>query len=465
MNSIKIRNWIYFLSFLYILIDSFLTFYTIRDSKMDGDIVNIVTPCVTYSHVLKDPFGIQMILKGDKYPSSNRFFSNISLITFFDFISKTPRDTRLDVVENIYNSIALFKVLIQLVLSFLIASFLFPKCTIKILPYWAFIVSFFQFGTYYNSFGIVDHSFTYVFFYAFPFCFITYFYLILFRKWYFEKPNNTLNSIILALLFIITPFFGALSAVVHIFVIGSIFSYKLFIDKNRNFNSNLSVFLILFLIYNLYSMYIGSLNSENLSDPNTFLLKITSYLEGVRIQFFTKIGSSILILFLIYTYFILKKGFEGNFNHKLLKMIPLSFIFAILYLSLLPFGGYRTYREHYIRYDTFMPVTIMILILMALSMKYIFEKTTVNKKIYVVSCLFIMSFFTISDIIPKIQSNRDEKRELTMIALSENSEIILPKNTQLMNWGWSDQWHVNNIAIILKRIGILKEHQILKLHQ
>lgn len=117
-----------------------------------------------------------------------------------------------------------------------------------------------------------------------------------------------------------------------------------------------------------------------------------------------------------------------------LRFYKWIFIFSILYLLLLPLGGYKIYRPNIVRYDTFIPITICLFFLFGSStfllLKYWNEKW---KRFYVLGVASFLFVFTITDR-AEFSKNDCEKTALQTISNSNNTNVILNCNCTILSW-------------------------------
>lgn len=115
-------------------------------------------------------------------------------------------------------------------------------------------------------------------------------------------------------------------------------------------------------------------------------------------------------------------------------MIFSVIIFSVFYLLLLPLGGYRSYRPLILRYDTFIPVMIGLLLIFIQGIDILsdyFKGRPLG--FYLLFILALMTRYTLSDY--KCVDNRAcEKRSLEKIIFSGEEIVILPANCTIMGW-------------------------------
>ena len=116
---------------------------------------------------------------------------------------------------------------------------------------------------------------------------------------------------------------------------------------------------------------------------------------------------------------------------QLLKWIG---IFALVYILLLPFGGYRPYRPYIVRYDTFMPVNVSLIFFFGITTFLLLKNLTGNlKKRYSFLIVVVILTFTFSDY-KGIGKNKCERAAFEKMATSDEDIISIPKDCFVMSW-------------------------------
>ncbi len=97
-----------------------------------------------------------------------------------------------------------------------------------------------------------------------------------------------------------------------------------------------------------------------------------------------KLGWPFLIIFIIMNMIIIRKQEPGKERDQIIRLFNWILIFTLVYILLLPLGGFRWYRPNAIRYDTFIPVTLAFVFMFARSSYYLINTLKLSgKKIYV----------------------------------------------------------------------------------
>ena len=151
--------------------------------------------------------------------------------------------------------------------------------------------------------------------------------------------------------------------------------------------------------------------------------------------FTQKIGMPLILITLALNLFLIKKYHPQETEAK--KMIQLFkglLVFCILYVLILPLGGYRAYRPDIVRRDTILPVTLCLFFMFGYSSYYIIQHIIfAQKKFYYGFITAILLIFTIADA-PIHADNACEKEALQAIADSPDEVVELHTDCKVMAW-------------------------------
>ncbi|KAA3631597.1 MAG: hypothetical protein DWQ02_16225 [Bacteroidetes bacterium] len=414
---------------------------------VDGDLIPIILPSDHYQKVLDNPFGEAVLINDEWYAGPNRFFVHWSMVAVFRNFPLWLQQF-LDPVDSIYASMAISKLLVQILLLILLASLItgggkwFSRNYLLAV---FLVIPFFQnSGYYYNSMGIIDQSITYTFFYALPVTFLVlYAYPFLFRhswKW------NWVKIVIWSILTVTLPLGGTLvPGVVLVGAVTLILVTHSNLIKKGNQNgveqwvkglklqwSGWHIFFATSMVMvSLYSLYIGRNNIEGLTDTLSTIDRYTLLPKGL-IQLLSE-KPSYLLFFLVITVnvFLIRKFVDSPLFFPILKWVG---VFVLLYLLLLPLGGYRDYRPLIIRRDTFLPVFLGLIVIYGYSSVILLNKLKGKTRLGYICLIgsFIM-ILTLADI-SELSNNHCEKHALETIAKSEKKVIALPEDCTIMSW-------------------------------
>ncbi|MBK6620189.1 MAG: hypothetical protein IPG32_04690 [Saprospirales bacterium] len=130
----------------------------------------------------------------------------------------------------------------------------------------------------------------------------------------------------------------------------------------------------------------------------------------------------------------------------------------MLFILLLPLGGYRDYRPNIIRRDTLMPVFLCLFYFYGLSTRYLWSRLRGGaQKAYWAGVILLLCVFTLSDNF-NFPNNACEREELGRIAASSEPVVPLEAGCKVMSWDLptdpaSSEWN----ALLLEYWGVTDE--------
>ena len=466
---------------LFLFYEMYISYRSYQNFNTDGDIVGLI---YNYNEVLKDPFGFNIILNKTSYGGTNRYFAHVISRNCFIY---GPNIFQLwyEPIESIYASFAFARTAIRFLLVGLLAVYISGKRKIwdfDFLTAAVLICPLFQIYGYRSEMGIIDTSITYTFFYAFAYSAV----VLLFLPFY----NNSIKGrplvfkmpvlISLMLLVIFAAFNGPLNAPV-IIIICSFSLCSLFIDnfnksRDKSFlqqiksgiNNIPKQVLIVFsfaIVICLYSFYIGTFNSENNWVSLPLNIRYQRLFEGIHPYFIKKLGFPILIVMILINRKILLKFKDEPQTTFILKSLRLFLGMALIYLLMLPLGGYRSSRYFIIRNDTLIPVTMGLILSFGITTFHILKNIQFRIKpayyVLVLLCLFAYvnadqdkeGFF--------LQYKDCEKTSLEKLASSPDSIVLLKGDCSVLNWiKTTKPEDSHNQTDLLMRWNVLKERKL-----
>lgn len=444
---------LYLILILFLLVDCGFSFMQHYAKPLDGDMAGGIVPENAVKHVLSSPLGGDALIKKEYYANPNRFFSHYAFKAYFNAVPFYFQKIT-DPIHSIYLSCALAKILIQISLIILLSVAIagtWNAFTLDFLIAASLITPLFQTNGYQGSMGIIDVSTTYTFFYAFPVLFILLYFVPIFIKKYhlgitlggkrgvlfllplavvccLSGPLNPGVVLIISLIYLIASLLGRRK-----FSIGRSDDSKQ--TKSKRFIPN--EFLIYFLpicLLAVYSLYLGCFNSINNENYLPLIQVYAKLPMGVFTLFTHKIGFLVLFIMLILNTFLIKTYYSAGKGVEILKFIRWTWIFVLLYILLLPLGGYRPYRPFILRYDTCIPVSMSFIFAFGLSCFYILKNIThVHRRWYLPLLLLVVFIYTNADK-AKFESNKNEILVLEQIAASKEVPVRIPADCLLLSW-------------------------------
>jgi hypothetical protein len=193
--------------------------------------------------------------------------------------------------------------------------------------------------------------------------------------------------------------------------------------------------LVLVAIIALYSYYLGTHNLANEPAQISLAARYGKLMEGLSDILTKKLGPPLLLVMIIVnTVFIIRS--PGNDERsRMLKLFRWALLFSLIYILLLPLGGYREYRPTVIRRDTFMPVLFIMIFCFTISAVFLLDKMNGwPKRIYIASMTAFLMVFFFADL-HIIHESRCERELLKELIQSEETVVLLDNHCTLMGWG------------------------------
>ena len=425
---------------------------------IDGDFAAIVLPSIQYEEVLKDPWGIQSIKNDLPKAGVNRYFVHAFMHQYF---SKVPIFLQkfMPAVDSLYYSSAILKTILQILLLYLIASLCIGYTRFKNGNLWLcllFAIPFFQIDGYHNKMGLINQSITYTCFYGLPLAGLLYFFIPYFRALLFRRKLEFtfFQSLIRTILILVLPFSGPLIAPLFLLLCPMIVLSFILLEKNKyqlSIRKTAWIILAGAFIFSLYSFFLGQYNLENIGmESMSVWMRYQKLPLGLIKIFSSNLGPPLLLLFIVFNFILIYKKYRKVPLMNLLKFVG---IFCLLYLLLLPLGGFREYRPLIIRHDVFIPVSFSMIILAVSSSVFLWKKAS---KFYRCLPILLLLIFTIADISP-LNKNSCEKNALIQLAESSLDQPVLSNECLIMSWDKINDPKYSKInAELLYKLGVCK---------
>lgn len=477
-----VKNKLISLLFVLLLIDVAYSFYQHYQVALDGDIADNVVPSTPYKLVLQDPFGYNALINHNQYGAPNRFWAHWTESRYFKSIPVLLQ-TFFKPVNSVYIACALAKTLIQILFIWLLAVYI---SGVKNIFKREFIISailitpLFQTFGFNGIMGIVDISVTYTFFYALPIALTLLFFLPFYNGWLnnYHLKLTISGQILLLFLSVVISFNGPLVPGIIMVVCPLVLLnlwYKNYLENKgviffkravASFNKiprHLLIYFIIVIFLGLYSLYIGKYNADGLQTSVPVLQRYLRMPEGLYDLLTIGLGFPLLLTMTVINFYFVKKSKDVTEKKRIINLLKWIGIFSLIYLLLLPLGGYREYRPNIVRRDTFMPITLAIMFIFGLSAYFLINTFSGRaKKIYVSGLTIFLLFFTLADGPKTRYNNVCEKKALETIAASPEKIVVLDScNCTVMAWKKITDYNYSRWnAELLKIWGITKETKL-----
>ena len=465
-----------------LLLDLGFSFYQHYQLPLHGDITDIVlpTPSTGNYKVLHDPFGLNVLINDEKYGNPNRFFAHWTTSTWFKSMPLLLQQF-VDPIDSIYLSSAIAKIIIQILLIWLLAVYISNRKNILNLDFLIaalLITPLFQTYGYNRYMGIIDQSVIYSFFYALPLGLLMLFYLPFFRSVYYNKKLklNIVSKILWALFIVFLTLNGPLVPGVVLIVCPLVLlnvwyrNFKLSeISPTRKriyfslkrIPKDLLLFFVAISILSLYSLYIGQNNGFNSAHSISIMERYLRLPHGIYLLVVKKLGFPLIFIMVTVNLIIIRKNYRSEEGDRLFTFIKWIALFAIIYILLIPFGGYRGYRPYMLRYDTIIPLTLALIFVFGSTTFYLIKNISKKyKTVYLTGVILLLLFFTINDNLD-LGDNKCERESLEKIARSAEKIVVLDCDCPVMEWVTiSDYHHSERNAELFKYWNITKEKKL-----
>ncbi len=440
MLSIQIvkSDFLIFLSIVFVLFKSTLAFYQFKSTPLDGDFAGGIFDDSLLKPFKEDPFCFDCLINNTTRTNPNKPIPHLVYASYFRNIPPLISND-FKALDSVYISVALSKLFIQLSILFLLAKiiqFLLRSKKKNIILIAALLSPLFQTEGFNRTMGIIDQSVAYSFFYAGGLSLLLLNSLLIMS--YIKEPSSILKLILFIFLVVlmgpIINFSGPISLAGSMSLITVYWAYY-FIEKRKETSPTLITLnwiSLYYFIIGMYSIYIGSFNTL---DSNSTVSLLDRYLllpKGLFKIITVKLGLPLLLVFCIFNYILLLK-YELVNNNTLKKIVQYFFLFTIIYLLSIPLGGYRDYRPYIIRYDTFLPITTLLIGFFGMTTMTIL-KTLKRKNIYICLLSLFLAIFIYSD---RYYQNKNHCEIESIILISESQQDKIRLKTDCTVWTWN----------------------------
>ena len=184
-----------------------------------------------------------------------------------------------------------------------------------------------------------------------------------------------------------------------------------------------------------YSLFIGRNNIENGDSPG--LAELYQRLpHGVVEELTSKLGLPLLTTFVLLNAQLLRRyapTAQGDWVRQALRWVG---GFAVVYILLLPLGGYRPYRFYLLRNDSILPVLLGLLFAFGLSTLYLLRRLPARPlRWYGGGLVLLLAIFINADRRLWLrENNRCERQALAQLARAPAPVVQLPADCPVMAW-------------------------------
>nr|WP_319511613.1 hypothetical protein [uncultured Draconibacterium sp.] len=443
MQNRTILKWIFIVFILADLSFSFLQYY---QTPLFGDIQGGVLPEPAVQEVLDDPLGFSAIQTEEKHVNPNRFFSHYLLMKYFRNVPLFIQNFT-SPINSVYLSSAIAKLVVQILFIYCITSLItnrYNPLNHNYIVAAAIVTPMFQSHGFWSTMGIIDKSIAYTFFYGIPIVLTMLFLLPILLNIIYKRTIPFGLYFLLFPFIIILPLSGPLIPGILLIMTCLIVSSRCLMyakQCNNNINCLLkripkSVYILLLpiSIWSMYSLYLGTYDSNLFEGTISIGQRYLRLPNGIYREIFHALGVPLMLVVIGINIYLLKKQNLLKERATFLYAFKWIILFSLIYIFLLPFGGYRPYRPFIIRHDTIIPVTtVLIFFFAASSFNLLQSLQNKSKRNYLILLIFVLLTFSIADI-KGLGRNKCERKALKKIAQSKEKIVSIPKDCFVLSW-------------------------------
>jgi hypothetical protein len=352
-------------------------------------------------------------------------------------------------LDSIYISIAIIKTLIQASLLYLLSVYITGVTAVfnrKFLIAAILITPFFQTFGFDQHINIVDPSITYAFFYGLSLAWLMLFFLPIFLHYFHDRPlpSSRLAGWLMVPLAWAASFNGALNPALMIlgcFAVAMVYAFGRLSRNNgeRAFSKTspmITYGLVSGFVCAFWSFYVSRFELQNNQQASPTLAERYDQLPlGLEDYFFISTPLPLILLIAAILNLILINALRLGPTRRINRLSLGFLLLAVVYILLLPMGGFRQYRPVIIRWDTMLPVLLGMLIIYGMTtLRLLLGLKRKQALVYAIVPLGLMINFTVVDESGQ-GYNHGERRALHEIAIAPGRIIhINGHGANIMAW-------------------------------
>lgn len=444
---------------------SFLQYY---NTPFDGDMAGGIVPAEDVKPILDNPLGFKVFNEQALYPNPNRFFCHWS---FYEYFNKVPifLQNFTNSINSAYLACAIAKILIHVTILFFIGLSISGKVfKLDFILATTLITPLFQANGYRGFIGIIDPATTYTFFYALPTILLLIYFVPLILKYLFGREYKIMKTLRffwlpLALISSLSgPLNPGISLVVSVLMLSKFMFSNFRTSKGiiwhvrlkhliKNIPNDYFFYLIPISVFSLYSLYLGKFNSVDLSHEISVWILYTRLPQGIFNIVTMKLAFPVLLSILLVNTLLIRFLLPTSEGKRILNIFKWIGIFSLVYILLLPLGGYRDYRPNVLRYDTIIPITICLMYVFGKTTVFLFNNISAKQKYWYVPLIALIVFIYANSDRLELR-NKCEKEALVQIANSQEDIVEIQDKCTVLSWNVIEKPQESKMNVELLKI-------------
>ena len=457
-----------------VLADLGYSFLQHAGAPFDGDMPENVLPAEHIAPVLSDPLGLGVVLRGETYPNPNRFFSHWSQYAYFNTAPTAFGHLAGAPLDAAFASAAFAKTCTQATLLAILAAWGVGGFRWRTLGYWAtalLLTPLFQTNGYGSTMGIVDQAPTYVFFYGIPMVSLMVYLTPATLAWRGGRALHLPRGVrwcwpLLALPVCLSgplnP--GIIAVTLMLFVIRKAYFARRHSRGNwlsRTWGSVSSEEWVYYLPLGLlagYSLWLGSANAYTVTQSIPLGERYALLPQGVFKTLTTHLGFGLLSAATALNLLLLQKSTSGPGFTTAVSMGRWLLAFGVLYLLLLPLGGYRPARPLIVRYDTIMPVTLCLFAFVGYTSYEVARGATARRLRWYLPLMALFGLAFANADRPSFDRNVGQRRLVSELQTAAPGDtLVLDDAATLMRWTPVREAAASTPSVtVLRRWGVVE---------
>lgn len=411
-----------------------LAFFQYYTTPMDGDMAAGILPNWDVQMIFDDPFGAGVILGGEGHPNPNRVVAHWLFMEYYQH-SPILLQSFTDPISSVYLASAIAKLLCHIAFLLLISFVALPgpMCTTRnVLMSMAMLSPLVQFKGFNWSMGLVANSPAYLFFYAVP-C-IWLFAAVLSYRSLLHGRASMWRTLSLGASCVLLPFSGPLVPGLILIMAATFVAHRWASDQRSSTPVPRVplVMLVVAVVLSAYSLYLGTFNTSYEEGIPTVWERYDRLPMGIM----DVLGHDIALTLLLLTASVnagLLWSTGGHQGRALLRAHVPWLVVAVLYIVLIPLGGWRPYRDNLLRSDTLLPVTFLLLCIVASGCWAVQRLPHGWRGLHLTAALAGVAVFVNGDLHFNV-ANACERRALEAIRAASGPEAVLKERCGVMSW-------------------------------